>query len=104
MFKALNSGSKTRVLATISGSQSATKRETKSEGGIIMMGDATKEKNADFGKVATIVHVSDPSDELKPGMKVIIGERSGRSAIRDGDKVLYVLNRDEIWAYETDEE
>lgn len=100
-WQVMEQGSQTRVLATILGSQEK-KEESKTAGGIILTGSATKEKDADFGKIAKVVNVSIPDGPLKVGMIIVIGPRSGRSAIKTPDGSVCVLNRDEIWAYDPD--
>lgn len=96
----MDSGSKTRVLAKILGGQNISEdKEAVSSGGIFL-GDSAKEKGADYGKLAIVHAVSKDEPELKVGHYITISARSGRSIIKDVDgAALYVLNRDEIWAY-----
>jgi co-chaperonin GroES (HSP10) len=96
----MNQGSKTRILAKILGGQNtANEKEAKSAGGIIL-GEAEKEKGADYGKLAIIHAISDDTGPLKVGYYITISARSGRSVIKDVDgSSLYVLNQDEVWAY-----
>lgn len=100
-WQTMNQGSQTRLLATILGSQES-KQESKTKGGIILTGNASKEKDADYGKIAMVTNVSDPDDPIKVGMVIVVGPRSGRSAIKTAEGAVCVLNRDEVWAYDAD--
>lgn len=99
-MKVLDSGSKVRLVVEIIGLQGGGNKETVTSGGIVLTGDATKQKDAEYGNLARVIETSDENDPVKVGSVVTLSKRSGRSAIQCNDKTVYLINRDEIWTYD----